>query len=55
MSLSPCLGWWAEGYPGDVSSALNEQETIRLRESAQVIRQALDELEDEDSHTKAAS
>ena len=34
---------------------LNEQETIRLRESAQVIRQALDELEDKDSHTKAAS
>jgi len=34
---------------------LNEQETIRLRESAQVIRQALNELEDQDSHTKTAS
>jgi hypothetical protein len=34
---------------------LNEQETIRLRESARVIRQALNELEDKDSHTKTAS
>ena len=34
---------------------LNEQETLRLRESARVIRQALDELEDKDSHTKTAS
>ena len=34
---------------------LNEQETIRLRESAQVIRQALNELEDKDSLTKTAS
>jgi len=34
---------------------LNEQETLRLRESARVIRQALNELEDKDSHTKTAS
>jgi malate/lactate dehydrogenase len=34
---------------------LNPQETLRLRASAQVIRQALNGLEDKDSHTKTAS
>jgi L-lactate dehydrogenase len=34
---------------------LNAEENSQLRESARVIRQALNELEDKDSHTKTAS
>jgi len=53
LSLPRLVG--GKGVLGTFPLPLNEQETIRLRESAQVIRQALDELEGKDSHANTAS
>jgi len=53
LSLPRLVG--GKGVLGTFPLPLNEQETLRLRESAQVVRQALDELGDKDSHTETAS
>lgn len=53
LSLPRLVG--GKGVLGTFPLPLNEQETLRLHESAQVIRRALDELGDPDSHAETGS